>query len=97
MAMKTNASVPDEAEKVVRFRSQRFTVDQAKLKSVWADERIDSLLSEMDSIRVMRENIAAAKSGHSLTAGEWRQLNQLAAHTAHLACNGCAQGIDIAG
>ena len=91
VAMKTNASVPDEAEKVVRFRSKQFNLDQAKLKSVWADERIDSLLSEMDSIRVMRENIAAAKSSATLSAGEWHQLNQLAALTAHMACNGCAQ------
>ena len=75
----------------MRFKSKRFSLDQAKLKSVWADERIDSLLSEIDSIQVMRENIAAAKSVDALSAGEWHQLNRLAALTAHLACNGCAQ------
>ncbi len=91
VAMKTNGSVPRNAEKVVAFRSKRFTLDQAKLKSVWADERIDSLLSEIDSIQVLRENVAAAKSEASLSAGEWHQLNRLAALTAHLSCNGCAQ------
>lgn len=90
VAMKTNGSVPQSAEKVIAFRSRRFTLGQAKLKAVWADERIDSLLSEMDSIRVMRENIAAARSEINLTAGEFHQLNRLAALTAHLSCQGCA-------
>ena len=44
----------------------------------------------MDSIRVMRENIAAARSQHPLSAGEFHQLNNLAALTAHLSCQGCA-------
>ena len=90
LAMKTMGSVPRTIEKVVQFRSQNFTLQQAKLKSVWADERIDSLVSEMDSVRVARENIAAAKSEVSLTAEESHQLNQLAALTANYACNGCS-------
>lgn len=90
VAMKTNGSVPRSAEKVIGFRSKNFTLGQAKLKAVWADERIDSLLSEMDSIRVMRENIAAARSEKNLTAGEFHQLNRLAALTAHISCQGCA-------
>ncbi|MBF0288243.1 MAG: aldo/keto reductase [SAR324 cluster bacterium] len=90
LAMKTNGSVPASIEKVVQFRSDNFTLGQAKLKSVWADERIDSVVSEMDSIRVARENIAAAKSEKHLTATESHQLNQLAALTANYACNGCA-------
>ncbi len=89
IAMKTNGSVPSSIEKVAQFRSDNFTLGQAKLKSVWADERIDSVVSEMDSIRVTRENIAAAKSEKHLTATESHQLNQLAALTANYACNGC--------
>ena len=91
IAMKTNGSVPRNLESVVQFRSRDFTLGQAKLKSVWADERIDSIVSEMDSIRVVRENIAAAKTEKSLSANEWHQLNQLAARTAGYACNGCSQ------
>ncbi len=90
LAMKTMGSVPRNIEKVMQFRSQNFTLQQAKLKSVWADERIDSLVSEMDSVRVARENIAAAKSEVSLTGEESHQLNQLAALTANYACNGCS-------
>lgn len=89
IAMKTMGSVPRDIESVVDFQSKEFTLPQAKLKSVWADERIDSLVSEMDSVNVAKENIAAAKSQSPLTAAEAHQLNQLAALTAGYACNGC--------
>ena len=89
LAMKTQGAVPKEIESVVKFRSQHFTLGQAKLKSVWADERIASIVSEMDSVERVRENVAAARSELSLTAEESHQLNQLAAFTAGYACNGC--------
>ncbi len=91
IAMKTMGSVPKELEAVADFRSKDFSLAQAKLKSVWADERIDSIVSEMDSVKVARENIFAAKSQQQLNAGEFQQLNRLAAMTAGYACNGCKQ------
>ncbi len=89
LAMKTQGSVPRNLESVVGFRSNNFTLGQAKLKSVWADERIASICSEMDSVQYVRENVAAARSETPLTAEESHQLNQLAALTANYACNGC--------
>mgnify|MGYP001544810669 FL=1 len=89
LAMKTQGSVPRDLESVVGFQSDNFTLGQAKLKSVWADERIDSIVSEMDSVRFVRENVDAARSEKPLTAEESHQLNQLAALTAGYACNGC--------
>lgn len=91
MAMKTMGSVPKNIESVARFQSNNFTLGQAKLKSVWADERIDTIVSEMDSVGLARENIAAAKSEIELSAMEFQQLNQLAALTANYHCNGCSQ------
>ncbi len=91
IAMKVMRSVPSREENVVRFRSENFSLAQAKLKAVWADERIDSLCSEMTSVKEVRQNVAAAKSTAALTAGEMHQLQQLAARTAHLHCDGCAQ------
>ncbi len=90
LAMKTMGSVPSDLEAVARFRSEQFTLGQAKLKSVWADERIAAIVSEMDSVGVARENIAAATSPASLAAEEVHQLNQLAALTDHYACHGCS-------
>lgn len=89
MAMKTNGAVPESAQKVVRFRSKNFNIEQAKLKSVWADERVSTIVSEMDSLQVVAENVAAARSQVALSAGESHQLNRLAALSAHAACNGC--------
>lgn len=89
LAMKAQGSVPRNLESVVDFRSDNFTLGQAKLKSVWADERIASICSEMDSVKYVRENVAAARSEKPLTAQESHQLNQLAALTAGYSCNGC--------
>lgn len=89
LAMKTQGSVPRDLEAVIDFRSRDFTLGQAKLKSVWADERISSIVSEMDSVKYVRENVAAARSQKPLTAEDTHQLNQLAALTADYACNGC--------
>ncbi len=96
IAMKTNGSVPENIQKVVQYTSDNFNIEQAKLKSVWADDRIDSIVSEMDSIRVVRENISAAKSEKTLSANECHQLNQLAALTSSYACNGCSQFCETA-
>lgn len=90
IAMKTMSSIPSNEEKVVKFKSEKFTLGQAKLKSVWEDERIDTVVCEMTSIDEANENIAAAKSGIPLSAGEVHQLNRLAAITAGSYCSGCS-------
>ncbi|NKC16011.1 MAG: hypothetical protein GKR94_28570 [Gammaproteobacteria bacterium] len=90
LAMKSMGSVPASLESVVQFRSENFTLGQAKLKSIWADERISSVVSEMDSVQRVRENVSAAKTQRNLTAQESHQLNRLAALTAQYACNGCS-------
>lgn len=89
MAMKTQGSVPASIEGVKQFTSKNFTLGQAKLKSVWADERIATAVSEMNTVQRAKENITAAKAGAELTAQEVHQLNQLAAQTAHYHCQGC--------
>jgi uncharacterized protein len=89
MAMKTQSSVPNDLEKVVDFQSKNFTLAQAKLKSVWADERIDGCVSGMTNIQLLEENAAAAMSPEQLSMNEFMQLNRLAALTAPYACLGC--------
>ncbi len=89
LAMKTQGSVPSDLEAVAGFRSRDFTLGQAKLKAVWADERIASICSEMDSVKYVRENVAAARSEKALSAEDSDQLQRLAKLTAGYACNGC--------
>ncbi len=91
LAMKTQSSVPEDLEKVVEFQSKDFTLPQAKLKSVWADERIDGCVSQMDNLQILEENATAAMSPVNLTMNEFHQLNRLARMTAPYACLGCNQ------
>lgn len=91
MAMKTQSSVPDDIEKVTEFQSKNFSLAQAKLKSVWADDRIDGCVSGMTNIQLLMENSAAAMSPEQLTMNEFHQLNKLARMTSSYACLGCNQ------
>lgn len=91
LAMKTQSSVPDDQEKVVEFTSKQFTLAQAKLKSVWADDRIDGCVSGITNIQILEENAKAAMAPEQLTMSEFHQLNRLARLTAPYACLGCNQ------
>jgi predicted aldo/keto reductase-like oxidoreductase len=91
LAMKTQASVPDDSKFVKEFKSDNFTLPQAKLKAVWADDRIDACTSEMTNIQQLEENTAAAVSPMQLGMDEFQQLNRFAANTAHERCQGCDQ------
>jgi len=89
IAMKTQASVPEDKEEVVKFVSKDFTLGQAKLKSVWADDRIDCAVSGMKNIEQVMENTDAAMSPVQLSMNEFTQMNRLAALTAPYYCAGC--------
>ena len=90
IAMKTQRSVPDDQKEVDHFESKNFNLAQAKLKAVWADERIDSAVSHMDNLEKTEQNIAAAKSPVKLGMGELQQLNRMAAvRPDGRSCEGC--------
>jgi predicted aldo/keto reductase-like oxidoreductase len=91
MAMKTQDSVPEDQIEVRKFKSDNFTLGQAKLKAVWADERIDSAVSHMDNTTKLAENVAAAKSPLQLSMNEYQQLRQIATASAAYSCHGCSQ------
>jgi predicted aldo/keto reductase-like oxidoreductase len=91
LAMKTMGSIPEDHEKVVEFQSRDFTLPQAKLKSIWADDRIDICVSEMENIQMVTENSAAAISSKEMAATDLIQLNRLAATTSPYYCLGCSQ------
>lgn len=91
IAMKTQASVPEDNEYVKKFRSENFTLPQAKLKAVWADERIDAVNSHMTNVQQVKENTDAAKSLTQLTMRDFHELNRYAAATARHRCLGCSQ------
>ncbi len=90
IAMKTQASVPQDSTKVQEFQSKQFNLAQAKIKAVWADDRIDALSSEMTNTQQIRENTDAAKTLAQLSMQDFHELNRYAAQTAQYRCNGCS-------
>jgi predicted aldo/keto reductase-like oxidoreductase len=90
IAMKTQNSVPEDEEHVKKFKSLNFSLHQAKLKAVWADERIDAAVSHIDNTEKLAQNLDAAKSPANLSMSEFRQLQQIATASAGLSCQGCA-------
>ena len=94
-AMKTTARGPKlvesdaERQLVERFVDRGFTLYQALLKAVWADERFASICSQMPNITILMANAAAAMDKTSLTAGERALLERYAAETRHGWCSGC--------
>lgn len=90
IAMKTQDSVPSDQDDVKTFESKNFTLPQAKLKAVWADDRIDAAVSHMDNTDKLAENVAAAKSYKQLTMAELQQLHRMATRRAAFSCQGCS-------
>ena len=88
--MYTDRSAPADSTQAILepFTSQGFSRHQAALKFAWADERIDSSVSHMVNIEMLRENAAAAKRP-SMGRLEGAQLREYATATDHLWCRGC--------
>jgi predicted aldo/keto reductase-like oxidoreductase len=101
-AMKTQAvrswgifgSVGEETDTALKltesFRKKGFTPEQARLKAVWQNSHIASICSEMDSLRVLMANVAAALDRTELSLQDMRLLEQYAHETASSYCAGCA-------
>ena len=84
-----------------RMREQGVKKEVAAIKAVWADERMQVVVSEMTTLRDLRENIEASRE--PLTVGEAKLLDEHRRKTAHLYCHGCghlcetaAKGVPVA-
>lgn len=101
-AMKTQAvpswgivgTVGEESETASRltrsFLKKGFTPEQANLKAVWQNSHIASVCSEMDNMKMLMANAAAALDRTALSSQELRLLEQHARETASTYCAGCA-------
>lgn len=101
-AMKTmgggQVKTESDAERALggRFLERGFTMEQAKLKAVWADERISAICSQMPNATLMRTNAAAALDRVELTARDLDDLRQLAAESEASYCAGCSKRCESA-
>jgi predicted aldo/keto reductase-like oxidoreductase len=82
----TNAPSP----KLKEFVGKGFNEKQAAIKTVFSDQRVHAVVSEMTHRDMLRENIAASVD-HAVSLREQKQLEEYRQATAHLYCHGCGQ------
>ena len=76
-------------ELMQRFIDRGMTKYQARLKAVWENPQIAGICSHMDSMTILRENVAAALNGTTLSKRDHALLQQHARRTASAYCAGC--------
>jgi hypothetical protein len=97
IAIKTQAKIPDivetpeELAALDHFMEKGCTLEQAKLKAVWSDERIATICSHISNLTVLKDNVAAATDKAALSDRDLKVLNQLAAATRSHYCQGCGK------
>jgi predicted aldo/keto reductase-like oxidoreductase len=72
-----------------RFLSKGFTDGQAKLKSVWENEMISSICSQMPTLSLLMGNVQAAVMAGRLSEKDRELLDLYAGKTASDYCCGC--------
>jgi predicted aldo/keto reductase-like oxidoreductase len=101
-AMKTQKGAAESLpDKVEAFTAKGFKKEVAAIKSVWLDDRINVVVSEMTNFNELKDNVAASKE--PLTPKEARLLEEYRTKTANLYCHGCghlcesaAKGVPVA-
>jgi len=73
------------------FMEKGYTLEQAKLKAVWKDERIATCCVAMKNLTVLKDNVAAATDNKTLSSGDIKMLNRLAGSTCNFYCQGCGR------
>jgi predicted aldo/keto reductase-like oxidoreductase len=93
VAMKTQGGAGSfkEGESSPRFKEfmdKGFKKHSSAIKTVFTDERIHVVVSEMTNRDMLRENMAAA-TDHTLSARDRKLLEEYRLATSHLYCHGC--------
>ncbi len=92
VAIKTQAKSAGNkrnSESLDGYIKRGFTEGQAKLKTVWKDERISSVCSQMPNVKLLKENVAAAKDKTELSAANLEQFRRHARATCGEYCAAC--------
>lgn len=101
VAMKTQGGSVNFPDKMKTLEAKGYKKEVAAIKTVWQDQRMQVVVSEMTNRSDLRENIAASRD--ELTPKEARLLEEYRLKTAHLYCHGCghlcetaAHGVPVA-
>jgi len=93
VAMKTQGGAGSfrEAAAAPKFNElvdKGFKKEQAAIKTVFSDQRVHAVVSEMTNRDMLRENMASSRD-HTLTMRDQQILEEYRQATAHLYCHGC--------
>jgi predicted aldo/keto reductase-like oxidoreductase len=80
---------PEDLTAINHFINKGYTLQQARHKAVWEDERITTCLSEITNLTILKDNVAAATDGVRLSDMDWEVLDELAQTSRNLYCRGC--------
>jgi predicted aldo/keto reductase-like oxidoreductase len=101
VAMKIQKGAESFAKKVAEFQEKGFKREGAAIKSVFSDQRMQVVVSEMTNFDQLKENMTAAQD--QLTPKEARLLEEHRRATANMFCHGCghlcetaAEGVPVA-
>jgi predicted aldo/keto reductase-like oxidoreductase len=93
VAMKTQGGAGQFREsnaspKFKEFTDKNFKKEQAAIMTVFSDQRVHAVVSEMTNRDMLRENISSSRD-HTVTLREQKLLEEHRQATAHLYCHGC--------
>ena len=101
IAMKTQGGAGNFPDKMAKLQEKGFKKEVAAIKTVWMDDRMHVVVSEMTSRDDLAENVAASRE--PVTPREARLLEEHRRATANLYCHGCghlcetaAKGVPVA-
>ncbi len=76
-------------ERMQHFVDRGMSKYQARLKAVWENPQIAGICSHMDSLAILKENVAAAVDRTALSKRDRSVLTEYARSTASAYCTGC--------
>jgi uncharacterized protein len=95
VAMKTQGGAGSfkegaDAPKFKEFVEKGFDKHEAAIKTVFADQRVHCVVSEMTNRDMLNQNMTASRD-HALSLRDQKLLEEYRLATAHLYCHGCGQ------
>jgi predicted aldo/keto reductase-like oxidoreductase len=80
---------PEDLAAINHFINKGYTLQQARHKAVWEDERITTCLSEITNLTILKDNVAAATDGVKLSDKDREVLDKHAQNNRKFYCRGC--------
>jgi uncharacterized protein len=88
---------PQALEATKHFMDKGYTLEQAKLKAIWSDERIASICSNINNVTILKDNVAAANDSVKLSMKDSAVLGLLAENELGHYCQGCGKCLTVMG